>query len=232
MLSTRVNLFGMNMEYLQISNTNISNGDNLLRKLLHDTDFSDVTLVTADNKHISAHRSVLSASSPFLRMILFESLQQNTFLYLGMVESAIVQALVNFIYVGRCEIRQELVEQLNYFAIQMGGGSLQNAIIESSETIKFKHEAEKTGENLSKDNFINNPLGEVDEDGCMEEDEKTMEEMTMVEIREEEPYAGRNLTEMVTVVEVKGAGEGVVEVPTVGGHIKTIRVLKIFISFS
>ena len=54
------------MEYVQISNSNMSNGDNLLRKLLQDIDFSDVTLVTADSQHIPAHRYVLNANSPFL----------------------------------------------------------------------------------------------------------------------------------------------------------------------
>ena len=82
---------------LQISNSNISIRNNLLKTMFYDIDFSEVTLVTLDNQHIPSHRSVLSASSPFLRRILFECLQQGTFLYLGMVESEIGQAIVNFI---------------------------------------------------------------------------------------------------------------------------------------
>ena len=223
------------MKYVQISNSNISSGNKLLRKLLQDIDFSDVTLVTVDNQHIPAHRSVLSASSPFLRRILFESLQQSTFLYISIVESEIVQALVNFIYLGRCEIRQELLAQLNSFAIQMGVGSLQIAI-ESSETSQLKIEAEKTGEKLSTVNLINNTVDEAKRkaggDGAVkenvetaEEDNRTTEEemVAVMRDREEEPMAGDDVTEMVIVMKVEEAGVKEMGDITVGGYAKTIH---------
>ena len=55
-------------------------------KLLLDTEFSDVTLVCADNKQVTCHRAVLASSSSFLRELLLTSKQQNTFLYLGRVQ--------------------------------------------------------------------------------------------------------------------------------------------------
>ena len=53
--------------------------------LLRDPDFSDVTLVCADNQQVAGHRAVLSSSSSFLRRLLLDSQQQSTFLYLGRV---------------------------------------------------------------------------------------------------------------------------------------------------
>ena len=51
-------------------------------RLTSDFDFSDVTLVCADNQHLPAHRAVLCATSSFLRKLLYDSQQQRTFLYL------------------------------------------------------------------------------------------------------------------------------------------------------
>ena len=51
--------------------------------MLTDPDFTDVTLVFGDNRQIPVHRAVLSAASLFFRQLLYESLNQKTFLYLG-----------------------------------------------------------------------------------------------------------------------------------------------------
>ena len=76
--------------------------DDLSKQLFKDTDFMDVTLVSRDGFQQPVHRAVLCASSGFLRELLLESLQQNTFLYLGLVDHQVVQVLVEFLYLGRC----------------------------------------------------------------------------------------------------------------------------------
>lgn len=77
--------------------------DDLSKQLFKDTDFMDVTLVSRDGFQQPVHRAVLCASSGFLRELLLESLQQNTFLYLGLVDHQVVQVLVEFLYLGRCK---------------------------------------------------------------------------------------------------------------------------------
>ena len=86
-----------------------------------------MTLVSGDNQHVAAHRAVLGASSPFLRRILFESLQQRTFLYLGQVDRQVVEALVQWLYLGRCEVDRGWMEQLCSLAGQLGVQDLQEA---------------------------------------------------------------------------------------------------------
>ena len=103
-----------------ISRHNIQNGQILASMLFTDSDFSDVTLVSADNPHVSAHRAVLSATSSFLRSVLFESCQQNTFLYMGMIDFKVLQSLVEFIYLGHCSIDSDKEGQLKSLALQLG----------------------------------------------------------------------------------------------------------------
>ena len=105
----------------------INNKACLLHDLLADTDFAYVTLVSGDNQHEAAHRAVLGASSPFLRRILYESLQQRAFLYLGQVDRQVVEALVQWLYLGQCEVARVWTDQLHSLAGQLGVQELQEA---------------------------------------------------------------------------------------------------------
>ena len=73
-------------------------------KLFCDPDFSDVTLVCADNQHLPAHRAVLCASSSLLRELLYDSQQQRTFLCLARVLQEDMRTLLQFIYLGNCSV--------------------------------------------------------------------------------------------------------------------------------
>ena len=89
--------------------------------LFSDPDFSDVTLVCRDGQKVAAHKAVLASSSNFLRRILADSTQQNTFLYVGMVDFEVVSSLVKYIYLGFHDpVTEEQLEQLTCLAIQLG----------------------------------------------------------------------------------------------------------------
>ena len=78
------------------------------RVLYEDIDFTDVTLVCGNGQQVKCHRSVLAASSGFLRRLLVESDQQQTFLFLGAkVEVEVVRALMQLIYLGGCIVLRE-----------------------------------------------------------------------------------------------------------------------------
>ena len=96
-----------------------ANYQGLANKMFEDSDFCDVTLVSADNQHVPAHKAVLSSSSSFLRGILFESLQQNTFLYMGMISFEVLKALVRYIYLGHCSIEKNKERDLYALAKQL-----------------------------------------------------------------------------------------------------------------
>ena len=75
--------------------------------LLGDTEFTDVTLVSDDNRQIQAHKAILSACSPFFKIILKNNPHQHPLLFLRGVLFEDLQALVHFIYQGKTEVPQK-----------------------------------------------------------------------------------------------------------------------------
>ena len=88
-------------------------------QLFSDSDFCDVTLVCVDNQHLPAHRAVLCANSSFLRILLYDSQQQRTFLYLGSVQSEDLLALLEVMYLGGSSMKRDRMEVV--LALAAGG---------------------------------------------------------------------------------------------------------------
>ena len=57
------------------------------QELLNDQSLSDVTLVTGDDKLITAHKIILSSSSAFFKNILWQYPHQNPLIYLKDIKS-------------------------------------------------------------------------------------------------------------------------------------------------
>ena len=104
---------------LTISKVQISNL-NGLPNLFLDQEFSDVTLVCADNKQLQCHRAVLAASSSFLRDLLSTTTQQNTFLYLGRVKEGELLSLLEYIYLGKCSVEKKNLASFLELAEELG----------------------------------------------------------------------------------------------------------------
>ena len=88
------------------SNINIA-----FRELRDDKDFFDVTLA-CDDEQIQAHKMILSACSPFFRNILRRNPHTHPLLYLKGVKYTDLQSVLNFMYHGEVNIKQE---ELNSF---------------------------------------------------------------------------------------------------------------------
>ena len=73
-------------------------------KLIEDTDFLDVTLVTDDNKQIKAHKVILSACSPLFKKILATNPHQHPLLFLKGISSCSLGSILQFIYLGEVNI--------------------------------------------------------------------------------------------------------------------------------
>ena len=76
------------------------------KDLLGETEFTDVTLATEDDKQINAHKVILSSCSLFFRNILRKYPGKNPILYLKDIKYEALQKILVFMYVGRCEIEQ------------------------------------------------------------------------------------------------------------------------------
>ena len=83
---------------------NVSNSFSTLRK---ENDFYDVSLVSDDDKVVSAHKVVLSASSEFFKSILRKADHSKPMIYLSGVEFKELNCILDYIYEGEVQLFQE-----------------------------------------------------------------------------------------------------------------------------
>ena len=73
----------------------------MMKELMMNEEFSDVTLVSEDNNHIKAHRNILSACSPVFREIFRKENGSNPIIYLRGIYSSEIESIIQFIYLGK-----------------------------------------------------------------------------------------------------------------------------------
>lgn len=78
-----------------------------LSELRNDDELADVTLISDDKKIFLAHKVLLSSFSNLFKMILKESRQQNSLLYLSGVSSVNLELILDYIYHGEVNLYQE-----------------------------------------------------------------------------------------------------------------------------
>ena len=88
--------------------SNVSRTFSLLRS---EQEFFDVSLVSDDQKTMSAHKLVLSASSPYFRQILTHNKHSHPLLCLDGVSSGELQCVLDYIYQGEVQIYQEQLDR-------------------------------------------------------------------------------------------------------------------------
>ena len=71
-----------------------------MKELMMNQDFSDVTLVTEDKKHIKANNNVLSLCSPVFKDILKKEKNSNQIIYLRGIQYSEIESIMQFIYLG------------------------------------------------------------------------------------------------------------------------------------
>ena len=84
--------------------SNISKSFGSLRQ---EQDFFDVTLVSDDEQHVSAHKVVLSASSEFFKNILKKATHSSPMIFLSGVSSKNLHSIMDYIYQGEVQLYQE-----------------------------------------------------------------------------------------------------------------------------
>ena len=87
------------------------NASNAFNKLRKDKDFLDITLVSEDGEHISAHKVVLSASSDFFKDTLKMTNHPNPMFFLSGFHSTILTAVLDYVYNGEVNIFQEEIDE-------------------------------------------------------------------------------------------------------------------------
>mgnify|MGYP002045683377 CR=1 FL=1 len=83
----------------------------MMKELMMNEDFSDVTLVTEDKKHIKANINILSACSPVFKDILKKEKNSNQIMYLRGVQFSEMESIMQFIYLGEATFYEERMDE-------------------------------------------------------------------------------------------------------------------------
>ena len=86
------------------------NAKNTAEVFWNDTSFTDITLVTFDDKQINAHKIILSSFSPLFRNIIDRNPHQKPIIYLKDITHTHLLLLLKFIYIGSCEVKASDLE--------------------------------------------------------------------------------------------------------------------------
>ena len=84
---------------------------NMMKELMMNEDFSDVTLVTEDKKHIKANINILSACSPVFKDILKKEKSSNQIMYLRGIQFSEMESIIQFIYLGEATLYKERMDE-------------------------------------------------------------------------------------------------------------------------
>ena len=81
--------------------------ESMMKELMVNEDFADVTLVTEDKKCLKANSHVLSACSPVLKEIFNNEKYSRTIMYLRGIQFSEMEAILQFIYLGEATFQEE-----------------------------------------------------------------------------------------------------------------------------
>ena len=81
-----------------------------LDQLRQDKDFTDVTLVTSDDRQIEAHKVILGSYSSFFSNIFLQTLHQKPILYMHKVDPNRLLLLLEFLYKGEVKVEEDELE--------------------------------------------------------------------------------------------------------------------------
>ena len=83
---------------------NIASSYKVLRE---DQEFSDVTLVSADNTKFEAHRVILSSASSFLKSMISGNNHSHPLIYMRGIKTKYLKSILDFIYHGQVNVEQD-----------------------------------------------------------------------------------------------------------------------------
>ena len=83
----------------------------MMKELMMNEDYSDVTLVTEDKKHIKANINILSACSPVFRDILKKENVASTIIYLRGIQFSEMESIMHYVYIGEATFHEERMNE-------------------------------------------------------------------------------------------------------------------------
>ena len=111
----------------------------MMKELMMNEDFSDVTLVTEDKKQIKANINILSACSPVFKDILKKEKNSNHIMYLRGIQFPEMESIVQFIYLGEATFNEERMDEFLAVAKMLEIEELCNADLETNDEPDDEH---------------------------------------------------------------------------------------------
>merc|ERR1739838_639689 len=125
----------------------------MMKELMMNEDFSDVTLVTEDKKQIKANISVLSAFSPVFKAILKKEKNTDQIIYLRGIQYLEMESIMQFIHLGEATLHKERMDEFLSVAKSLEIKDVCNAeSYNASKILQLEQTAEQTeiSDNLIK----------------------------------------------------------------------------------
>ena len=83
----------------------------LMKELMMNDDFADLTLVSEDRKYIRAHRNILSSCSPVFKDIVKLEQRSKPLIYLRGINFSQLESIMQFIYCGEATFYEEGINE-------------------------------------------------------------------------------------------------------------------------
>ena len=123
----------MSVKWNDYQNTVISS----FRQMRDDNNFSDVTLVGDDGCEVQAHKLILSSCSSIFQTMLKKSGKSYSFIYMRGVNTDILNAFLDYIYLGETCMSEENLEEFLAFGIDMKVHGIENIDVNPKEPQEF-----------------------------------------------------------------------------------------------
>ena len=105
----------------------------MMKELMTNEDFSDVTLVTEDKKQIRANINILRTCSPVFKEIFTKERYSNQIMYLRGVQYSELESIMQYIYLGEATLYKERMDEFLAIAKSLEIKELCIAITEMDE---------------------------------------------------------------------------------------------------
>ena len=105
----------------------------MMKKLMTNEDFSDVTLVTEDKKQVKANINILSACSPVFEDVLKKDRNFSPIMYLRGIQYSELESIMQFIYLGEATFYEERMDEFLAVAKSLEIKELCNAQTEPND---------------------------------------------------------------------------------------------------
>ena len=131
--------------------------------LKEDKDFSDVTLVCAD-QHVEAHRVILAACSPFFKKVLRKVQHSHPLIYMKGIKFSDLEAVLCFVYNGEVNVAEAdlngflaVAEELEVKGLTCGKNSSEdnsNHLLQSNANHQFQSSSNHKFQSTSNHQYL------------------------------------------------------------------------------